>query len=529
MSKLAKYLNRHIIGNVFERPSILQAYNSDRSILQYQPRFVAFPEVADDVRRLVRFSNQLAMRNFRLPITVRGSGMDKTGAAVGDGMLISMERLNNIEEIDVHGRLVRVQPGITLGCLNSALALQGLTLPLGADPRLTIGGLIANCTNDDFSSRYGGIFHYVERAEVVLASGDIVQLSPYTARAIDAKMQTTSVEGALYRKVEQLLDQYGDTITERTMRPFDAAGYANITRVRQGHVLNLLPLLFASQGTLGIITDVILRVELLPPTRRSMVAVLRDTKTLLRALDFIKDLEPAFTRIYDMRIFGVAATEGTRPDLLEQSPDDGWLLEVGFDFRKGKTERKIQQCLEVLPPGTFAVAETKDNTVDFYEFRNALLSFLNADDNGEHAAVLDDVYIPSYKLSEFVQALQMLEETLGITLPLFGSFATSNYSVRPAIDYTSLEGRQLLISFLRQYSRLVVKYSGSLTGGSPEGRVKLLSGAQPLPENEQNLYHDIKTTFDPYNILNPGVKLNVDTKAVLRHLRTTPRTGLLTP
>ena len=85
------------------------------------------------------------------------------------------------------------------------------------------------------------------------------------------------------------------------------------------------------------------------------------------------------------------------------------------------------------------------------------------------------------------------------------------------------------MNFLRQYSRLVVKHGGSLTGGSPEGRVKLLPGAQPLPENEQKLYHDIKSTFDPYNILNPGVKLDVDAKMVLRHLRTTSRPGLITP
>ena len=529
MSKLAKYLNRHIVGNVFELPRILQNYSSDRSFLQYQPRFVALPETADDVRRLVRFANQLAVRNFQLPITVQGTSLDKTGAAIGSGMVISTERLDRVEEIDTHGRLVRVQPGMTLRRLNTALSLHGLTLPIAANPHMTIGGLIANCWNDDFASRHGGIFHYVEQAEVVLASGDIVQLRPYTERAIAAKMQTSSVEGALYRKIEQLLDDHGDTIAERSMRPFDTAGYANITRVRQGHTTNLLPLLFASQGTLGIITDVILRVDLAAPDQRSMVAVLRDAKALLRALDFIKDLDPAFTRIYDMRILKVAAEQGNLPGLLEQSPDDGWLVEVGFDFRKGKTTRKLQQCVNVLPPGTFAVTETKDNTVDFREFRNALLSFLNSSQDGERTAALDDVYIPSYQLSDFMQDLQLLEQTLDLDLPLYGSFATSNYSVRPTIDYSSLAGRQLLMKFLRQYSRLVVKHGGSLTGGSPEGRVKLLPGLSTITDNEKLLYQDIKAAFDPHNILNPGVKLDVDVKDTLRHLRTTPRSGLITP
>ena len=272
-----------------------------------------------------------------------------------------------------------------------------------------------------------------------------------------------------------------------------------------------------------------LRVDLAAPDQRSMVAVLRDAKALLRALDFIKDLDPAFTRIYDMRILKVAAEQGNLPGLLEQSPDDGWLVEVGFDFRKGKTTRKLQQCVNVLPPGTFAVTETKDNTVDFREFRNALLSFLNSSQDGERTAALDDVYIPSYQLSDFMQDLQLLEQTLDLDLPLYGSFATSNYSVRPTIDYSSLAGRQLLMKFLRQYSRLVVKHGGSLTGGSPEGRVKLLPGLSTITDNEKLLYQDIKAAFDPHNILNPGVKLDVDVKDTLRHLRTTPRSGLITP
>lgn len=158
-----------------------------------------------------------------------------------------------------------------------------------------------------------------------------------------------------------------------------------------------------------------------------------------------------------------------------------------------------------------------------------MLSFLNSTSDDERIAALNDVYIPSYKFADFVTDLRVLEETLGITLPLFGSFATSNYSVRPGIDCSSLAGRQLLMSFLRQYSRLVVKHGGSLTGGSPEGRVKSLPGVQVLPANEQQLYQEIKTAFDPQNILNPGVKLNVDTKDTIRHLRTTARTGLITP
>ena len=203
MSKLAEYLNQHILGNVFDSPLIREAYSTDRSILKMTPRLVALPETTNDIRKLLRFSSQLASRDFKLPVTVRGTGLDKTGASIGSGLIISTEKLNHIEEIDVRGRLVRVQPGITLGALNEALRLQGMCLPIVYDPRATIGGLIANCPNDDASERYGGIFRFVDRLEVVLASGDIVQLSPQSLRSVEAKIASTLPEGELYRKIDR--------------------------------------------------------------------------------------------------------------------------------------------------------------------------------------------------------------------------------------------------------------------------------------------------------------------------------------
>ena len=135
MSRLSEYLNRHIVGNVFDRPSICNAYSTDSSILTYTPKLVAIPETQDDVRRLLRFANQLAARELRLPITMRGSGLDKTGASIGPGMIVSTEKLNQIEEVDARGRLIRLQPGVKLGELNQALRLNGLWLPIGYEVR----------------------------------------------------------------------------------------------------------------------------------------------------------------------------------------------------------------------------------------------------------------------------------------------------------------------------------------------------------------------------------------------------------
>lgn len=530
MGKLAKYLNQHIVGNVFDRPLIRDAYANDRSILQIMPRLVALPENLRDVRKLVLFSAQLAKQGYELPITVRGAGTGKTGAALGEGIVLSMAKLNRIEEIDVRGRLVRVQPGITLGGLNAALALYGLCLPISQDPNRTIGGLIGDYPSGDASAaRYGGIYSYVERAEVVLSSGEVVQFAPFNARALNEKKLLSSFEGALYRKLDRLLDEQGDTVVDRGMRPFDAAGYANIIRVRQAHNFSLLPLLFAAQGTLGIVTDVILHLEVLPAHTRRLGVIFPEWDAALRFLNFVRDLDPSRVEVFDGRIIQVATHYGNSPDLLGQKFEGGWLVMTEFSDRKARTARKIQHCLEILPLGTLAIEETPENTLAFTEFQTALTSYLNDDPSGEHFAVLDDVYVPSYKMSEFLQGLEMLEQTLDLELPIFGSFATSNYHVRPALDCSTLEGREQLLDFLQQYGKLVRGSEGSLTGGSPEGRTKVLPAAPAFSEREAKLYAAIKDAFDPQGIFNPYVKLGAEFQNVVRFLRTDNPGGIIHP
>ncbi len=529
MSKLAKYLNGHIVGNVFDRPSICQLYANDCSALEAMPRLVALPENTRDIQNLVRFSHQLSLHNYELPITIRGNGIDKTGAAIGDGLIISTERMNHIEEIDIRGRLIRAQPGVSLGELNSALSLQGLNLPIVYNPKATLGGLIANCPMDDAFGRHGGIFQFIERVEVVLSNGDLAQLAPYSLRAVNLKMQQDTFEGEIYRNISHSLEKYGETIMNRRMRSFDNTGYANITRVKEPHALNLLPLMFASQGTLALVSDIILRVELLPSPEQHLVVTMSEIEPLMRFLSDVQELDPHTIRIFDLRIPTTAAEYGNSCKLLPRGFARGWAALISFNQRRHRAQKKIETCLRILPSGAFAMSEDNQNTADFKELTSALLGFLNNQPDVEHLPIVDDVYIPKYKFAEFFEGLKTLEEALEINLPIYGSYLTSNYNVRPAIDYSDLNGRRKAILFLRQYSQLVRDCEGSITGGSPEGRMKSLSASQAILPDELELYREIKQTFDPQNIFNPKVKLGADARDIIRHLRTDEKPGIITP
>lgn len=525
MSKLAQYLNEHVVGNVFDSAKILDQFSHDQSILGMTPRLVAYPENTDDVRRLVFFADQLASKGFSLPVTVRGTGLDKTGAAIGKGLIISTVKISHIEELDLRGRLIRVQAGVTLGRLNAALSLMGLHLPIKANPDSTIGGLIANCPSDDMMDRFGGIFHYVERLELVLANGELVQFAPCTRRTLETKKQSPGLEGILYREIDQLFEKHGDIIIDRSMQPFDLRGYANITKVRQSHNFNLLPLLFGSQGTLGIVTDVILRVEPLPATTRRLAVSFHDIRQAQRFLTFARELEPRTLQIYDLKIIERATKFGNKPNLFRRKIGNGLLAVVEFDGWRFRIQRKIRECLDFLPSDVFTVIEDPENNASFREVEHALLSFLNDDIKGERSATLDDVYIPDLKFDEFWRHLKELEGKFKTELTVYGSYAAANYQVRPEFDCSSAEGRKQLQEFLQAYAQLVESCDGSLTGGSPEGRTK--SGlASPLSIGEQAIYSEIKSIFDPHGILNPGVKIDAKPQKVFDNLRHTKLPGV---
>lgn len=528
MSKLAEYLNKQMVGNVFDRAAVLGSFATDQSILRIMPRLVAFPESTSDVQGVLRFIHQLAERELTLPVTVRGTGLDKTGAAISPGLVLSTSRLNRIEEIDTRSRLVRVQPGVTLGALNQALRLHGLWLPVGCDERSTIGGLIAGTPTDGYTRRHGGITRLVERAEIVLADGTEIQVAPTSARLVDHKTAKGDTEGELYRHIERILDEQADTILDRGMQPFDASGYANIVHVHDGRGLNLLPLLFASQGTLGVITDLILRVELAPTDTKRLLISFHDQKVAERFLNFAYDLEPYLLQVIDLRILEAASATGKKSDLFTRKLGKGLLVLVGFDHNKLQNSKNIKRCLRALPSNVLRVEEDTNNRADFEAIQTAIASYLNDTGSLARVPICDDVYIPNSSFAAFYSGLTELERAFHQDLPIYGSFAAGSYSVRPDFDYTDLGGRKQMIDFLRLFAGLVEDCQGSITGNCPEGRVKALVKEVTFGVGEKQLYTAIKEAFDPYNILNPGVKLGAEARDTIRHLNTTEKDTIVT-
>jgi len=519
LNKIAKHLNHYITGAVYGEFPVLEGYSTDRSILKIRPKVVAVPRTAGDIRKLVRFSNQLALKNYKLPVTVRGSGLDKTGAAIGPGMIISMEEMDHVKEIDPRQRLVRLQTGVTLGALNTALSLHNLILPVDGDPNQTIGGLIAN--------DYGNLRSRITQAEIVLSNGDIIQTERLRPRRLNRKKGATGFEGELYRQLDNFLLDHAEDLANIT--PGTRTGYATIPQIKvKNGSFDILSAFFGSQGTLGIITEIILNCDLSDEPNQFFIAAFPSANTALNFIEYAAKIKPSAIDIYDTNLFTIATESGKKFRPLKSLPENGIVVNVSLnDSNKRHRSRKINRLTALLNKSTRYAVSNNDNYANFIELKTILSVYFNQHPHTIHAPITDDTFIPFKQLKKYFTAIAELEDKHKIALPIFGSVLANRYSVRPEIDLGSVTGRQFALAFMREYNELIMDCDGSFAGGSAEGRLKAIFVNTHLDPELKKLYQEFKTIFDPNSILNPDVKQGANIRAVVRALRTSYNTGII--
>lgn len=519
MSKIARYLNQLTVGNVFDAPEILEAYATDRSALKIKPKLVALPESTEDLRKLLRFCYQLAAKGIVIPIAVRGSGLDEMGADLSNGLVISTEKLNRLLESDRRERLVRVQAGITLKELNTALSVNGLTVPVGGHEMETIGGLISNSPSDNYAGKYGGILNYVERIEVVLANGDVIQTNRYGNRVLQRKRHDKSLEGEIYRKLPKIVEANEAIMRDLRRKKTGSAGYPMITKAARKNSLDLMPLYFGAEGTLGVISEVILRAIPIRRQNRRVVATFEEFSTAQKFLELANSLHPKELNLYDIDIIKTAAESGKKLSPITKKLDHGFVVFARFDEHARGAVRKIESVRKVLPKSAHLIVDSPKTQKTLDEFENSLIAFLNYAKTGERVPLLVDFYLPPQNLANFITDLKILENSLKLDLAIYGSYSASNYSLRPKFNMADPEFNKKATAFLRAGAFVINRQRGLVAGGSPEGRVKAMVALENMSEAEKNLYMAIKSVFDRYGILNPQVKMGANPTFTVRHFR----------
>lgn len=524
MNKVASYLQSHISGEVLVSERLKQHFSRDASVLQLKPSLIVHPRTTNDVRKIARFSWQLADRGHVLPMTARGNGTDLTGAAIGRGVIISFPtHLNKILELDTKQRLVRVQPGVNFKSLQETLHTHGLFLPPAPESYeySTVGGAIANNASGIRSYMYGDMSAWVDRLEVVLANGEIIQTGPLNKREVNKKLGLPTLEGELYRAVNAILTDSQEVINtyqKAINTSSDNVGYALHALTRKNGDLDLTQLFIGSQGTLGIITEAILKVTEYTPASTLVVGAFSNLDDALEAAEAIDRLKPSALELVDSELIDFVRKHNNveLPEALQLQGKSGILL---FAEAHNMSDRALgkftKQATRVVAQYTDACMSASDfeERERLWALRYVTAAFMSFDTGGKAPApAIYGVSVPKAALHQLLEDARAMCKKHHLETAFWVHVQNAEVMAMPLADLTKLGDRQQLLKLMDEYFRVVIRLGGSIATTSAEGRLRAPHAASQVGNDMTALYEQLKAAADPHSTMNPGVKTGTTAK-----------------
>src|SRR3954451_14097547 len=309
-------------------------YATDASVYQIWPLGVVVPKSRADILHALE-----VCRRYRCPITMRGGGTSQAGQSIGSGIQIDTSKYyNRILEVNAEERWARVEPGVVLDELNSHLQPLGLRFApdISTASRATIGGMVANNSSGARSVLYGKTIDHVLEQTVALSDGSVVELREIS-RSESPKGNT--LEAACYRTVLELASTHAAEIERRFPKILRrVSGYNLDEFTDSSKPVNLAKLIVGSEGTLGIILEMKLRLVPLPKAKAIMVIMFGDLLEALEAAPVILRHHPSAIEIMDKSILDHARDNPTlqriRAKYLDGDPEATLCVEFYADEKE---------------------------------------------------------------------------------------------------------------------------------------------------------------------------------------------------
>ncbi len=524
MSKIAKYLQDHLEGEVTDLLEARRHFATDSSVLKVQPTCVVYPRNEDDIRKVCRFAWQLAERGHKLPITIRGAGGDISGGAVGSGIvMLSGIHIDRILYLNSRKKEISVEPGINIDKLQQTLFTHGLFLP--AYPKnqklATAGGVIGGNAGGETAWRQGSISSYLQSARVVLADGEVIEAAPLSKKELNLKMGLSSHEGEIYRELDALFEETAPLIKEAKSKlahlRVNAAGY-NIFGAESSGEFNLLPLLAGSQGTLGIITEASLRLEAFtPPIHTALISLgrLNSLKTLLPEL---LKLQPTMCEFINQAV--VEQVMNTSPSFYEdvlERPQAAMHLVVEFSDQREAGQKKAMNVLRSIAQkhgADFGMVSDSSGRDNLYRVSQSTNLLKVAVDSRSAPVSLMSVAVPPVLLSDFLEKVYQAYKSAELAPAVYGHAAGGVVYIDAALDLSQVGDRQRLFKLTDSISKNAISFGGTIAAVGGEGRLHAHKLSEQYDQKLWEVMREVKKIFDPFNILNPGVKFGTSERDV---------------
>jgi FAD/FMN-containing dehydrogenase len=516
LSKVAHYLQEHLLGEVTDSPEVRRHFAHDASILRLAPAIVVYPRTEGDVRKAARFSWQLAKRGRAMPITARGGGSNTSGSAIGSGiLLVFTAHMNKILMLDAKKEFVVVEPGATYDKLEQTLYTHGLFLPPypGSQHYASIGGGIATNAIGEKSVKYGVTGQYVQKLRVVLANGEVIETGPISKRELNRKMGLPTFEGEIYRSLDSLLEENAQLIAtekQRVRALRDTVGY-NLSAIKSKKGFDLTPLYIGSQGTLGIVTEATMEVVSHNPIISMALISLDNLDDLQTILPDILKLKPSICDMINRAAIELVLqiNPNQLTDVLDRPQAAIHLFIEMDDIKEGdqkKALKKLRKLAQKANAGFHATREP-DEIERYWKVRHSISTILTRPHGQQKAVpVAEDVCVPINSLVEYLKISAEIYQQNGLPTAAWGHAGDGVVRMQPMLDLGQVGDRQKMFKVSEAIYSAVKKLEGSISAAAGDGRIR--APYVPIVHSPEyfNLIQKVKSIFDPFNILNPGVK-----------------------
>lgn len=531
MSKIAHYLQEHLSGEVLYTEESRKYFSTDGSVFELMPSLIIYPRNENDIRKTTRFSWQLAERGRNLPITARGRGSDQSGAAIGSGiMMVFPSHMNKIVEFDSKSGGVVVEPGLVYSKLQQALHTHGRFLPPfpSSIEFSTLGGAVANNASGEKTIKYGNTRDYVQGLRVVLANGEVIETGRLSKRELNKKMGLSNFEGEIYRALDKLIEDNSEVINSMKKEVTkNSAGYAiDLVKQKNGS-FDLTPLIVGSQGTLGIVSEAMFGTEPYNPKTTLIAAHFDDVNVATEAVAQIRNIPeiPSAMEVVDDNLLNLI--DEINPSLLKgivDKPFSKLVLLIELDNQSDRTQAKMSKRIQKILKkhgSTFQVETDQHAKEELWKIRHSAASVLTHTDGSAKALpIVEDGIVPVDKFSEYIEGVYEIFNNNNLKIAIWGHAGNANLHMQPFLDLAQVGDRQKVFKIIDEYYNLVITLGGSTSGEHNDGRLRGPYLKQLYGEEVYSIFEKIKNIFDPHNILNPGVKIDVsvdDIKPLLRN------------
>ncbi len=505
------------------RGEIAQDYASrtvlatDNSIYQRLPQSAVFPLDAGDVQTLARVAAEPAHQ--RIKLTPRGGGTGTNGQSLTDGVVVDLSRhMNNILEINVEERWVRVQSGVVKDQLNAALKPHGLFFApeLSTSNRATIGGMINTDASGQGSCTYGKTRDHVLELDCVLLGGERFNSAPLDKVMLARELTRLDRVGEVYRCAEIIQREKAELIEARFPKLNRCLTGYDLAHLREDDGrFNLNSVLCGAEGSLGFIVEA--KLNVLPIPKYSVLVNVRYAGFMdaLRDARALIEHKPLSIETVDSKVLLLAMQDIVWHGVAEYFPEDAQAPTLGInlvefsgdepdevDGRVAAFVEHLQRDTRVRRLGhTLAVGRAAVTRV--YTMRKRAVGLLgNVEGEVRPQPFVEDTAVPPENLADFIAEFRALLDGHGLAYGMFGHVDAGVLHVRPALDMKDPAQAALVRPISNAVAELTQRYGGLLWGEHGKG-----VRSEYAPAFFGDLYPSLqalKGAFDPHNQLNPG-------------------------